>query len=205
MYGACNLRSPIETEELERFFLTLEPWIFDSFFTLGNSFSFVFFRHRFCARSATAYWPFARVVAPQMPPLHLGKAELFWCLSHLSHLSLKGWSIENTRRIAWWKSFGFSLGAEVEMMPSAKLWRYSVYMQLDLTFIECHPWAAGDEQSRKAYAFWVNCAFLKAPTVLAWTNNSWFEFDWTWIKKHSPRAMLEYLDSQSKLAIPAVD
>lgn len=23
----------------------------------------------------------------------------------------------------------------------------------DLTFIECHPWAAGDEQSRKAYAF----------------------------------------------------
>ncbi len=28
--------------------------------------------HRLCARSAMAYWPFARVVAPQMPPLHLG-------------------------------------------------------------------------------------------------------------------------------------
>ena len=42
MYGACNLRSPIETEELERFFLTLEPWVFDSLFTLGNSFSFVY-------------------------------------------------------------------------------------------------------------------------------------------------------------------
>lgn len=205
MYGACNLRSPNWNWLIGEIFFDSWTLGFRLFFHLGKFIFFRLLRHRFCARSATAYWPFARVVAPQMPPLHLGKAELFWCLSHLSHLSLKGWSIENTRRIAWWKSFGFSLVAEVEMMPSAKLWRYSVYMQLDLTFIECHPWAAGDEQSRKAYAFWVNCAFLKAPTVLAWTNNSWFEFDWTWIKKHSPRAMLEYLDSQSKLAIPAVD
>lgn len=62
--GACNLRWPIE-----EIFSTL----FSTLCSLGKLILFRPTSHRFCfARSATAYWPFARVVAPQMPPLHLG-------------------------------------------------------------------------------------------------------------------------------------